>query len=139
VTSPNEWDLAATREAEHIYHNMFEAHRGVVRSRHRGIMAAFGNDGYAVDVKAKREVEAARQCIAADGGTVLGFGTGPEGYTWTLLFWPGKVTRAKLTAALWEAWLRDVPTDTPGVTFFELLQSSIADRVIRRAKEETAR
>ncbi len=127
------WDTIASQVAERIGDELFEAHRGVTSSRHCDVMAAFGNDGYAEDAKAKREVEAARQCIVAGGGTVLGFGTSSDGYSWVLLYRADNLTATKVTDAMWNGWQGAPSSEDPPDEFkllFRAYQSAIADNYI---------
>ncbi len=112
------WDTIASQVAERIGDELFQAHRGVTHSRHADVNAAFGNDGFKESEKAQREVEAARQCIAAGGGAVLGFGTSSDGYSWVLLYRANNLTAAKVTDAMWNGW-QGVPSsdDSPVKAF----------------------
>ena len=125
----NVWDSIARQAAERIGDELFQAHRGVTHSRHSGVYAAFGNDGYTTDPKAQREVEAARKCIEAGGGTALGFGTSSDGYSWVLLYRADNLTAAKVIDAMWNGWQGSPSSDTEPDAF-RSLQSVIADNRI---------
>jgi hypothetical protein len=93
--------------AERLYEDCFEAHRGAFWwDERRRIAVAFGNDGWGVDVRAKREVETVRCLLAESGGKELGFATaGEEDYSWALVCeLPDDLTPGVLEGVLWYAW-----------------------------------
>src|SRR5262245_29237397 len=98
------------RIARHIGDTMMQAHRGAYVSGDE--LLAFGNDGYAKDERARREVEAALAWAQEKGLTATDFGTDEEGYSWALVFQGGNPDElADLAVAaeevLWRAWMGD--------------------------------
>jgi hypothetical protein len=125
-TNQNVWDQIATQTAERVEDQLFEAHRGIIQSRHAGVLAAFGNDAYTEDVRTQREVEAARECIRAGGGDVLGFGTAADGYSWALLYRADNLSPSRVLDAMWDAWSPESKADDPESQGFRAIQSIIA-------------
>src|SRR5262249_7282314 len=79
----------ATMLAMYVKKNMSSTVRGamLIRCVNDGSMVAavFGNDNYAAEPSAQREVQFVRQELAGHGVEELGFGLTPDGVTWTLL------------------------------------------------------
>jgi hypothetical protein len=81
-----DWHLEAARAANFISEHNFSAHRGAMRWRQRAVVAIFGNDGYAIDDRSKREVELVRQKLPVIRARELGFGVdSTKGYSWVML------------------------------------------------------
>jgi hypothetical protein len=81
-----DWDAEAARAANYISEHNFSAHRGAIPWRQQGVVAIFGNDGYATDDRSKREVELVRQKLPVIRAQELGFGVdSTKGYSWVML------------------------------------------------------
>jgi hypothetical protein len=130
----------------------FEAHRGafVLRHRHKqldgcvepGDLVVFGNDGYAQDVRAQREVEAAVALAVDLNLRVIHFGTTSDSYTWALVLRTQKDKTCpvmtvelehRMTDCLWRAWVSGETTPVNDLNdCFCHIQGAIADKVIAR-------
>jgi hypothetical protein len=85
--------------AAHVRKNLAAIERGAVpvrlveetvgplgfRDEDAGVVGVFGNDNYASEVRARREVELIRLRLRDLGAEELGFGLSQDGYTWALL------------------------------------------------------
>jgi hypothetical protein len=129
---------------------LFEAHRGVVHLKD-GNFLIFGNDGFAQDKRAKREVERIRQALTGQAEEI-GFATSEgDTYTWVvvvrkgdLLTEAGKTAFASLLVlVLWTGY-RGQPLPKAGESTeelsrrirgdgFESLQTSTAENDITKA------
>jgi hypothetical protein len=116
------WDALAAGLATYVREFLPHPRRGALTVRLPAgagqVVAVFGSDGYAADVRVKKEVAALRQRPREGAGKELGFGLSEDGHAWALLVLPaampcrspggdGAAARA-LTAfldeAVWEAW-----------------------------------
>jgi hypothetical protein len=81
-----DWDSEAVRAANQISVHNLSGHRGALRWRRAGVVAIFGNDGYAIDDRSKHEVELVRRKLQVIRADELGFGVdSTRGYSWALL------------------------------------------------------
>jgi hypothetical protein len=112
------WQKKAEQAATWIGEHLLEAHRGAM-TWEPGVIALFGNDGYAHDDRTKCEVEAVRRGLPSVPAEELAFATDPsDSYTWVLLVedlvpahqtGPGRVIRWELFSRsldelIWSAW-----------------------------------
>ncbi len=67
-------DEAAKAAAEFVGHCLFHRHRGVLDCNDKAVL--FGNDGYDLDPRSRKEVELVRSGLKAMGLEAHGFGTG---------------------------------------------------------------
>jgi len=96
--------------AEFINEFWFPAHRGCLQAREHFVL--FGNDGYAEDTKAKREVELVTNELDRLGRTTRAFATSADGYTWVIVVddrsWvcdkPLQGDQATFHRIVWNAW-----------------------------------
>jgi hypothetical protein len=123
--------------AEFIGDELFDAHRGVIDLTH-GDFLAFGNDDFATDERAKREVATVRS-LTADQASEMGFGTSEDGYSWTLLLRLPRehdteagrdAFRALLSSAMWDAFGGKEQHPTGDVV--QQYQGAIAEQAIKR-------
>jgi hypothetical protein len=119
-----DWDAEARRAANLVGTHLLRAHRGAMPWEAPGTCAVFGNDGYADDPRARREVELVRDHLRSAGLDELGFGVCDEdGCTWALL------VRADdhegLFDAVWDAW-GDACNNPDSYDPFRAVQSAIA-------------
>jgi hypothetical protein len=82
-----ERDGDVDRLAALVGEELFEAIRGVLRFDD-GDLLVFGNDGYTLDKRARREARQVEAALLKRGFLVRGFGLCPEGYSWALLVAP---------------------------------------------------
>jgi hypothetical protein len=99
-------DATVGKIVDRLGDDCFEAHRGAFwwdeASR---VAVAFGNDGYAQDVRARSEVAAVRRLLAEDGGEELAFATDEDGYSWALACkLPAGLVPDVLEGILWLVW-----------------------------------
>ncbi len=118
---------------------LFEAHRGVIHLS-CGDFVVFGNDGFATDERAKREVAVVRERTAGRASEIA-FATTEDGYSWALLLRlpeehateAGREAFCELlTLAMWEGYSGG--TANPLAGGFEQCQSRIAEAVIWRER-----
>jgi hypothetical protein len=80
-------DVNVDRLAEAVGEEFFEALRGVL-CFDDGDLLLFGNDGYTLDERARREARQVEAALLKRGFLVKGFGLCPQGYSWALLVAP---------------------------------------------------
>jgi hypothetical protein len=84
--------------AAHVRKNLASVERGAVPVRlveetagpfrvieDGAVVGIFGNDNYAAEAKARREVELTRKRLREMGAEEVGFGLSQDGYAWALL------------------------------------------------------
>jgi hypothetical protein len=129
--------MELARIAAFIHEDLFSAHRGVIHLS-QGDFLAFGNDGFATDERAKREVAAIRSRVAGQAEE-MGFAT--DDYTWVMLLRSPKghateagqeAFRSLLTLAMWQAWHGENPH--PTAEGYEQHQRQIAESSIAKAR-----
>ena len=94
----------------------FQAHRGAWEvadeedyDEDQGIVEeciVFGNDGYATDVRARKEVAALVRRLESLGIEVLGFGLSPNRYSWAMRIAHNEGNLPE--ALVWDVWFCDV-------------------------------
>jgi hypothetical protein len=79
----NRVDDKARAAAEFVGHCLFHRHRGAFDCGDKVVL--FGNDGYDVDARSRKEVELVRSGLEAMGVEAAGFGTGfsEDGGNWS--------------------------------------------------------
>lgn len=115
-------DTFASILATYVRQRLADVHRAalLVRSSKDGtvLAAIFGNDDYARNSTARREVELVRQQLRDAGVQEMAFGLSPDGYSWALLVkaenqglqtkvgqaFRTEMLRAYLDDAVWAAW-----------------------------------
>jgi hypothetical protein len=83
------WDAVAAGVATYARENLSAQPRGAVSIRYPAaglvFVGLFGNDDYAGEERARREVDLLRERLREQGLEVLGFGVGEGGRGWALL------------------------------------------------------
>ena len=115
-------DTFASILATYVRQRLADVHRAalLVRSSKDGsvLAAIFGNDDYARNVTARREVELVRQHLRDAAVQEMAFGLSPDGHSWALLVkadnhglgtkigqqFRTEMLRAYLDDAVWAAW-----------------------------------
>jgi hypothetical protein len=137
-------DREAAGVANYCHNLLFQAHRGA-KPWEPGAIAVFGNDGYSVGDRARKEVALLRRKLDEAGHAVLGFGVDSwEAYTWALLVSSGSLkegTAARLfrdvllsedlTDLVWTIW-DEVLGVAPDGCAYNRYQRHVADIVLGR-------
>ncbi|MDB5350123.1 MAG: hypothetical protein JWN86_1370 [Planctomycetota bacterium] len=100
----------AGRRANRLAKHRFHIHRGAYRAKGKRIVV-FGNDGFVIDERSRREVADVMDAARRSGLTPEEFGLCDEGYTWTLVLNGvdgGPINRMlpRLALGLSASWLR---------------------------------
>jgi hypothetical protein len=101
-----DWLAEASKAANRIFDQAFEAHRGATPWRVQGYAVIFGNDGYETDdprKRAQQEVAYVRRRLADAGIPEIAFGTSDEDhYTWAMIVRTDDI--AWLEDVIWAGW-----------------------------------
>jgi hypothetical protein len=132
-------DALAKKLADFLAENVSAAPRGVIDFPSLGCVVAFGNDGYAQDVRVRREVELIRLGLPAIGLDVLGFGlsTGEE-HTWAMIVDAelGNYRHfSDVVDLVWSSWSRAVAEPRGRDPRIDWGQVMAAEDVIDRAQD----